>query len=113
MSDIDDAQTLAIYNAKGQAVPAATQLAAGTPLTLVPTTATAFQVSTKRGAHLFINVRTAAALAIAIGPDNTTAIALSASQSDALGITTLWVPAGWYVKLTGTIANLAITAVLA
>jgi hypothetical protein len=113
MSNIDDAQTTAIYYGKGAALPAGVQAAAGTAIVEAPTTATAFQVSATRGAHLYINVRTAAALATAIGPDNTTAIALDASQSDAIGMTTIWVPAGWWVKLTGTMANLAITAVLA
>lgn len=112
MSNIDDAQTDAIYNAKGVAVPAATAQPSGTPLTVSPTTATAFQISTKRDAMLYINVRTAAALAIAMGPTSSCDIAVSASQSDALGTTSLRVPAGWYVKLTGTMANLACTAVL-
>lgn len=112
MSAIDDAQTTAIYYGKGASLPASIQNAAGAAIAEVPVSGTAFQVSATRGAHLYVNVRTAAALATAIGPDNTTGIALDASQSDALGMTTLHVPAGWWVKLTGTIANLSITAVL-
>lgn len=112
MTNIDDAQTTAIYYGKGQALPTGVQLPAGASIVQVPTTATAFQISASRAAVLYVNVRTAAALATAIGPDNTTAITLDASQSDAIGMTTIFVPAGWYVKLTGTIANLAITAVL-
>lgn len=112
MSAIDDAQTTAIYYGKGVALPASVQNAQGAAIVEAPTTGVAFQVSATRAADLYVNVRTAAALATAIGPDSSTAIALDASQSDALGMTTVFVPAGWYVKLTGTIANLAITAVL-
>jgi hypothetical protein len=113
MSQIDDAQTTAIYYGKGQALPASVQNATGAAIVEAPTSGVAFQVSATRGAHLYVNVRTAAALATALGPDNTTSVALDASQSDAIGMTTIWVPAGWWVKLTGTMANLAITAVLA
>jgi hypothetical protein len=112
MSVIDDAQLTAIYYGKGVALPAANQQAAGTAVVEVPTSGTGFQVSTTRAAMLYVNVRTAAALATAISADGSTYVALDASQSDAIGMTTLHVPAGWYVKLTGTIANLAITAIL-
>jgi hypothetical protein len=112
MTNIDDAQTTAIYYGKGQALPASIALPAGANVVESPSTGTAFQVSTARAATLYINVRTAAALTTAIGPDSSAAIVLDASQSDAIGMTTLHVPAGWYVKLTGTMANLAITAVL-
>lgn len=112
MSNIDDAQTTAIYYGKGQALPASVQNAAGAAIVEVPTSGTGFQVSPNRAATLYVNVRTAAALATALSPDNSTYYTLDASQSDALGMTTIHVPAGWYVKLTGTIANLAITAIL-
>lgn len=112
MSNIDDAQTTAIYYGKGQALPTAQQLPAGAAIVEAPVTATGFQISATRAAMLYINVRTAAALATAISPDNSTYYALDASQSDAIGVTTLHVPAGWYVKLTGTMANLAVTAIL-
>lgn len=72
---------------------------------------TAKQVDTRKDNFLYINVTTAAALAIAIGPTSAAATVLNASESDALGLITLFVPAGWYVKLTGTMANLAVTAV--
>lgn len=112
MTNIDDAQTTAIYYGKGAALPTSIAVPSGVSIVETPTTATAFQVSAARAANLYINVRTSAALTIAIGPDNTAAIVLSASQSDALGTHNIYVPAGWYVKLTGTMANLAITAVL-
>lgn len=112
MTVIDDAQTTAIYYGKGAALPASISDAGNISVVQSPVSGTAFQVSTKRDADLYINVRTAAALTLALGPDNTAAIVLSASQSDALGTHHLFVPAGWYVKLTGTMANLAVTAVL-
>jgi hypothetical protein len=112
MANIDDAQTTAIYYAKGQALPSSVQQAAGTSIVETPTTAVGFQVHATRSAMLYVNIRTAAALATAISPDNVTYYPLDASQSDAIGMTTIHVPAGWYVKLTGTMANLAITAIL-
>lgn len=84
----------------------------GTAVVQAPVTATAFQVSTKRASDLYITINTAAALAIAIGPTSACAIALAASASYALGTTTILVPAGWYVKLTGTMANLTVTSVV-
>lgn len=112
MTIIDDAQTTAIYYGKGAALPANISDAGNIAQAQAPVTATAFQVSTKRSATLYVNVRTAASLATAIGPDNTTAIVLDAAQSDAIGMTTIHLPAGWWVKLTGTMANLSVTAVL-
>lgn len=112
MTIIDDAQTTAIYNGKGVALPASIALAAGTALTISPTTAVGFQISTARAATLYVNVRTAAALATALSADGSSYTTIDASQSDALGITTLEVPAGWFVKLTGTMANLVCTAIL-
>lgn len=116
MSNITDSQTEATYNAEG-AAQAAAYLATtgdnvGAGAVIVPVTATGFQVSTKRNADLYITVNTAAALAIAISPDNVTYTTLAASASYALGVQTMFVPAGWYVKLTGTMANLTVTPVL-
>ena len=85
---------------------------AGTAITETVTTATAFQVSTTRSAMLYINITTAAALAIAMGSTSSTSITVAASESETLGVTTLKVPAGWYVKLTGTMADIVVVAVL-
>ena len=74
-------------------------------------TGTAAQVSTTQDVMLYINVTTAASLAVAIGPTSSAATVIQAAESSALGVITLRVPKGWYVKLTGTIADLAITAV--
>lgn len=77
-----------------------------------PVTATAFQVDAVRDADLYISVNTAAALAVAIGSTNAASTAIMPSQSAALGVICLHVPGGWYVKLTGTMANLTVTSVL-
>jgi hypothetical protein len=84
----------------------------GSHATAAPTfvSGTAKQVDTRKDAFLYIAITTAAALTVAIGPTSATAQAITPSQSSALGVITLFVPAGWYVKLTGTIANLAITS---
>lgn len=116
-----DSQNEAIYAGKDDAAGTTTNRAtylenandvAGDADVQTPTTATAFQVSTKRAADLYITVNTAAALAVAMGPTSATAVTIAASASYALGTTYLYVPAGWYVKLTGTMANLTVTSVL-
>jgi hypothetical protein len=83
----------------------------GSNLTVSPTTATAFQCSTNRESTLYINVTTAAALTIAMGPTAACAITISASETTALGVVTLIVPTGWWVMLTGTMADLAVTKI--
>lgn len=112
MSAIDDAQTTAIYYGKGAALPASVQQAGGASIVETVVSGTGFQVSTTRSAFLYVNVTTAAALAIALSPDNSTYYPLNISQSDALGMVTLEVPKGWWVKLTGTVADFVATAIL-
>lgn len=75
------------------------------------TTATAKQLSTTQDVMLYIAVKTSASLTIAIGAANTTTTNIMPAQSAALGVITLRVPKGWWVKLTGTMANLQITQV--
>lgn len=71
------------------------------------------QVSTTRNALLYCNITTAAALAISMGPTSAgTTVPVSISQSSALGVVTLRVPRGWYVKFTGTVTNYVLTSVL-
>lgn len=112
MSNIDDAQTTAIYYGKGSALPSSIQQPTGVAIVESPTSGTAFQVSASRDSYLYINITTSAALKIEVSADNSTFVTLNTSQSDALGLVTVFVPKGWYVKLTGTMADLTATAVL-
>lgn len=74
--------------------------------------ATPQQLSASKDVYLYINVTTAASLTISMGPTSTgTGVALNSAESDALGMVTIRVPAGWYVKITGTVADLNINAV--
>lgn len=75
------------------------------------TTGTAKQLSTTQDVMLYIAVQTSAALAVAIGSTSSVTTALMPSKSYALGLIPIKVPKGWYVKITGTIADLAITQV--
>lgn len=75
------------------------------------TSGTAKQLSTTQDVILYIAVQTSAALSVAIGPTSTPATTLMPSQSYALGLNAVRVPKGWWVKITGTIADLTITAV--
>jgi hypothetical protein len=72
---------------------------------------TAQVVDSRKDNFLYINIATSAALAVAMGPTSAVANAVSPSQSSAIGMLTLFVPAGWYVKLTGTMANLSCIAI--
>lgn len=76
------------------------------------TSGTGFQVSTAQNAHLYIDINTSAALAIALSKDGTTYVPLMASKSAPIGLLSVMVPAGWYVRLTGTPANFVVTAVV-
>ena len=59
---------------------------------------TALQVNTASDSVLYVEVTTAAALAIAIGPTSTPANPIVSSITAALGLLTIRVPAGWYMK---------------
>jgi hypothetical protein len=72
---------------------------------------TALQLNTTQDTTLYIAVQTSAALAVAIGPTSTPASTIMPSKSYALSLNTIRVPKGWWVKITGTIADLTITAV--
>lgn len=113
MSDLTDAQDVATYNAKGSALPGSIAQPSGLAAVVTVVSGTPFQVSTKRAARLYIAITTAAALTISMGPEAAgTSVAIQPSQSSALGLCTLDVPAGWYVKLTGTVTNYTVTSVL-
>lgn len=123
MANTFESQDEAIYNAKDDAALTGSQTnntaylaasgdPAGTTGTLTVVSATAKQVSTKRNAMVYVNITTAAALAIVIGPTSTPAIPVSISQSSALGVVSFELPAGWYLKCTGTVTNYVVTYVL-
>lgn len=110
MSNITDAQQQAL---QGGVLTANQQQASGYAVTETVVSGTPFQVSTLRDADLYINITTAASLTITMGPESAgTSIALNAAEIDALGLIHLNVPKGWYVVLTGTVADFAVTAVL-
>lgn len=114
MSAITDAQNLSIENALGRTTQylASVNDVTGTGIVETLVSATAFQVSPTRSADMYVTIVTAAALAVQISPDNVTFITLMASETAGLGMFHINLPAGWYIKLTGTMANLAVTAIL-
>lgn len=115
MSTQSDAQALAATNAHADAAAiTAGSTAPGSHAAAVQTfvSGTAKQIDAARSAHLYINITTAASLTIAMGPTSAAATVLNAAESDTLGMITLQVPGGWYVKITGTVADLTITSIL-
>lgn len=73
---------------------------------------TGFQVSTVQNSHLYIDVGTSAALAIALSRDGVTYTTVMASKAAGIGLLSLAVPAGFFVKLTGTVADFVVTAIM-
>ena len=73
---------------------------------------TAFQCSTTTDAQLYVTVNTSVSLAVSMGPTNATVDAIIIAESVALSNITLVVPAGWWVKLTGTMADLTVGQVV-
>jgi hypothetical protein len=74
-------------------------------------TGVAQQLSTTQDLMLYIEVKAAQSLAVAIGPTSTPANTVVSTITAALGLVTIRVPAGWWTSITSTIANLGITAV--
>lgn len=74
-------------------------------------TGTALQVNATKDSTLYIDVTVAGAYSIAIGSTSSTTTTLQSSVLNGLGLTSIRVPAAWYIKITGTIANLSITAI--
>jgi hypothetical protein len=110
MSNITDAQNQAL---QGGVLTSAQQAAQNYSVTETVVSGTPFQVSTVRDADLYINITTAASFTLSMGPEAAgTSIALNAAESDALGMVTVHVPRGFYVKITGTVADFTVTAVL-
>ena len=114
MSNITDAQIEAINNNLGLNGVYLTVDGMISNQSIVETivSATGYLVSATRASVVYVNVTTAAALALAISADNVTYIPIVASESVALGVVTIELPAGWYVKATGTVADLTVTAIL-
>lgn len=85
----------------------------GTAAATSPTfvTGTAKQCSTTQDCVLYVNIKTAATLAILLGPTSTPANTVLASETAALSVITIRVPKAWYVKITGTISDLGILQV--
>ena len=86
----------------------------GVPAIITPafTSTVAQQLSASDAVFLFIDVTTAAALTIAIGATSAASTVLQNNIVGALGAILVPVPAGWYVKLTGTMADLNITGII-
>ena len=88
----------------------ATNTAAGAVASTPSFTSTvAQQLSATKNGHLYLDITTAASLTIAIGPTSTPANTLQSAVVGAVGLECIFVPAGWYVKLTGTMSDIAFT----
>jgi streptogramin lyase len=73
---------------------------------------TALQINANQDVMLYVTVTTASTIAIAWGPTSSTTLTLVPSVAATVGcFYSARVPAGWYVKITGTIADLTIEAV--
>jgi len=109
-----DAQTEAIYNAQNNNAGYISAYGEPSGASVVETvvSGTALQIDSDRNADVYINITTSAALKVEMGPTSACAITVSASQSSALGVISLFVPAGWYIKCTGTVTNYTVTSVL-
>lgn len=119
MAAIDDGQAASITNGETDKanISAANPLVVPVPPVTIASTpvfvsGTAQQLSAAKNVDLYINVTTAASLTISMGPTSAgTGVTLNAAESDALGLIHVRVPVGWYVKVTGTVADLAFTAI--
>ena len=75
------------------------------------TSGTALQLSTAQDQMLYITVKTSGTYVVAIGPTSGVANTIMPSATYGIACNAIRIPRNWYVKITGTIANLAITAV--
>ena len=66
---------------------------------------TAQQLSTTTDGMLYIAITTAAALAVAIGPTSGVTTTMIPSATYGLSVISIRVPKGWFVKVTGTVAD--------
>lgn len=122
MTMIDDAQADATINATADAkddnntgsvakTAPRSDTSATTPAVVTVVSGTAMQPNTVSDTMLYINITTAAALKVEIGATSSVATTLSVSQSSALGMMSVRVPKGWYVKFTGTVTDYVITQI--
>ena len=74
-------------------------------------TTVAAQINTTQDVMLYANITTAATFSLAIGPTSTPATTVVGSHTAAIGLISVRVPAGWYVKSTFTSADVTWTAV--
>lgn len=111
---IVDAQNEATYNAENNNAGYMTLYGFATGAAPVQTvvSGTAFQVSATRAANLYVAIATSAAITLKMGPLLGTEIVVAVSASEAIGLSTLHVPAGWMVQITGTVADFVVTAVM-
>lgn len=119
MAAVDDGQAASITNGKTDLAAVGAGGVTAIPVqpdgdltAFVVVSGTAKQVSASKNATLFINITTAASFKIEMGATSSVATTVNTAQSNALGLVTLRVPRGWYVKITGTITNYAITALV-
>jgi len=85
--------------------------ATATPSAPTFVSGTALQLNTTQDTMLYVEVTTAASLEIQMGSTSSVGTTLLSTITAALGMETIRVPKGWYVKITGTIADLNINAV--
>lgn len=119
MSQVSDGQDAAVVNAKADAADDNNTGSVAIPVQPVGdvktetfVSGTAQQLSASKDKMLYINITTAAALAVTMGPTSAgTGCAISVSQSSALGVISVRVPKGWYVKITGTVGDIVTTSV--
>jgi hypothetical protein len=74
-------------------------------------TGVAAQINTSQDVLLYADVHTASVFSLAIGPTSTPATTIVTSATNAIGLVSVRVPAGWYVKSTFTSADVTWTAV--
>lgn len=75
------------------------------------TSTTAKVLNATQDVVLYVQVKTAAALGITMGPTTGSENTVCTSETEALGLITIRVPSSWSVIITGTIADLGILAV--
>lgn len=67
---------------------------------------TAKQVNVQSDSILYINCTTSTSLTLAIGPTSSVgAVTLLTAATVSVGLFSVRIPAGWFVKLTGTMAD--------
>lgn len=117
MAATDDGQAAAVINAKVDAAALGAGGVTAVPVrpdtdfaTVTVVSGTAKQINATKDMILYVNITTAASFKVEMGATSAAANLVNAAQSNALGLVTLHVPKGWYVKFTGTVTNYVITS---